>query len=132
MRCFVTGASGFVGANLAHELVARGHEVRALLRPESDRRGIKGLAFEPVSGDVSDPQRHEKQATVLDVLEEIGAGDHRRFTVYNKLDLLGAQDPLPFLKSDEFLVSAVTGEGLPELVERIVAEVTVRSEASQT
>ena len=73
--------------------------------------------------DVSDPERNEKQATVLEVLEEIGAGDHRRFTVYNKLDLLGADDPLPLLKSDEFVVSAVTGQGLPELVERIVGEV---------
>jgi GTP-binding protein HflX len=82
--------------------------------------------------DVSDPERHEKQATVLDVLEEIGARDHRRFTVYNKLDLLGAHDPLPLLKSNEFLVSAVSGEGLPGLVERIVTEVTVRSEALRT
>ena len=79
--------------------------------------------------DVSDPERNEKQATVLEVLEEIGAGDHRRFTVYNKLDLLGTDDPLPLLKSDEFVVSAVTGQGLPELVERIVSEVRTRPEA---
>jgi len=79
--------------------------------------------------DVSDPERNEKQATVLEVLEEIGAGDHRRFTVYNKLDLLGADDPLPLLKSDEFVVSAVTGQGLPELVERIVSEVRTRPAA---
>jgi GTPase len=79
--------------------------------------------------DVSDPERNEKQATVLEVLEEIGAGDHRRFTVYNKLDLLGADDPLPLLKSDEYVVSAVTGQGLPELVERVVSEVRTRPEA---
>jgi GTP-binding protein HflX len=82
--------------------------------------------------DVSDPERFQKQAIVLEVLEEIGAGDHHRFTVYNKLDLLGQHDPLPFLKSDEFLVSAVTGEGLDDLVERIVAEVRSRSEAMRT
>ena len=35
MNCFVTGASGFVGANLVHELLARGHSVKALLRPGS-------------------------------------------------------------------------------------------------
>ena len=81
--------------------------------------------------DVSDPERHEKQATVNEVLEEIGAGDHRRFTVFNKLDLLGPDDPLPMLKSDEFMVSAVTAEGLDTLVERIVAEVSIRSEAVQ-
>jgi GTP-binding protein HflX len=73
--------------------------------------------------DVSDPDRMEKQETVLSVLEEIGAADHNRFTVYNKLDLLGPDDPLPFLKSNEFVVSAVTREGLETLVERIVREV---------
>jgi GTP-binding protein HflX len=73
--------------------------------------------------DVSDPERMAKQETVLSVLEELGAADHLRFTVYNKLDLLGPDDPLPLLKSNEFVVSAVTGEGLETLVERIVREV---------
>ena len=54
MKCFVTGASGFVGANLVHELIARGHEVRALLRPNADLRGLATADFERVSGDVSD------------------------------------------------------------------------------
>ncbi len=54
MKCFVTGASGFIGANLVHELVARGHTVKALLRPQSDLRGLVGAEFERVSGDVSD------------------------------------------------------------------------------
>lgn len=54
MNCFVTGASGFIGANLVHELVARGDHVRALLRPESDLRGLKGANFERIWGDVSD------------------------------------------------------------------------------
>jgi dihydroflavonol-4-reductase len=54
MNCFVTGASGFVGANLVHELVARGHRVKALLRPGADRRGLAGAEFEAVEGDVLD------------------------------------------------------------------------------
>ncbi len=53
MRCFVTGASGFIGANLVHELVARGHQVKALLREKSDLRGLTDVEFERVSGDVS-------------------------------------------------------------------------------
>ncbi len=52
MNCFVTGASGFIGANLVHELVARGHRVKALLRPSSDLRGLLGTEFEAVQGDV--------------------------------------------------------------------------------
>ncbi len=54
MTCFVTGASGFIGANLVHELVARGHRVKALLRPGADRRGLIGADFEPVIGDLLD------------------------------------------------------------------------------
>jgi dihydroflavonol-4-reductase len=54
MNCFVTGASGFIGANLVQELVARGHRVRALLRPQSDLRGLAGADFERVDGDVGD------------------------------------------------------------------------------
>src|SRR5688572_22274843 len=54
MKCFVTGASGFIGANLVHELNARGYSVKALLRPSADVRGLKGADFERVAGDVSD------------------------------------------------------------------------------
>ena len=45
MNCFVTGASGFIGANLVHELVARGHRVKALVRPAADSRGLAGAAL---------------------------------------------------------------------------------------
>lgn len=54
MKCFVTGGSGFIGANLIHELNARGHQVRALLRPGSDVRGLAGATYERVDGDVGD------------------------------------------------------------------------------
>jgi dihydroflavonol-4-reductase len=52
MNCFVTGASGFIGANLVPELRRRGHRVKALLRPDSDVRGLAGVEFERVTGDV--------------------------------------------------------------------------------
>ena len=54
MNCFVTGASGFIGANLVHELNARGHHVRALLREGCDLRGLQGADFERVPGDLGD------------------------------------------------------------------------------
>jgi dihydroflavonol-4-reductase len=57
MKCFVTGASGFIGANLVHELNVRGHRVKALLRESSDRRGLKGADYETVAGDLSDKAR---------------------------------------------------------------------------
>jgi len=57
MQCFVTGASGFIGGNLVHELVARGHRVRALLREHTDTRGLAGVEFERVPGDLSSRDR---------------------------------------------------------------------------
>src|SRR2546426_9853530 len=72
--------------------------------------------------DVSDPGREEKRKVVLEVLEDIGAGNHPTFTVYNKIDLV------PELnrdrESDGTYVSAETGEGLQELVDKISQEVS--------
>jgi len=54
MNCFVTGASGFIGSNLVQELVARGHRVKVLLRPNADVRGLAGVVCERATGDISD------------------------------------------------------------------------------
>jgi len=54
MRAFVTGGTGFIGANVVRALLARGFKVRALVRPNSDRSNLEGLAIELVHGDVRD------------------------------------------------------------------------------
>ena len=53
MRCFVTGAAGFIGANLAQLLAEQGHEVTALVRAGSDGRGLEGVRATRVTGDIS-------------------------------------------------------------------------------
>lgn len=57
MKCFVTGATGFLGANLVQELLARGHQVKALTRARSDLRGLAGADCEKVVGDVNDQEK---------------------------------------------------------------------------
>ncbi len=54
MKCFVTGGSGFIGANLVHELCRRGHTVRVLARSGADLRGLEGADYEVLEGDVGD------------------------------------------------------------------------------
>jgi dihydroflavonol-4-reductase len=66
MKCFVTGASGFIGANLIHELVARGHSVKALRRRGADERGLAGAPFARVTGDVSDRKLLEREIAGCD------------------------------------------------------------------
>jgi dihydroflavonol-4-reductase len=52
----VTGATGFVGSAVVRALLARGHPVRVLARPNSDRRNLAGLAVEIAEGAMEDPR----------------------------------------------------------------------------
>ena len=54
MRVLVTGATGFVGGNLARELWTQGYEVRALVRPGSNTLTIDDTGVEKVEGDILD------------------------------------------------------------------------------
>jgi dihydroflavonol-4-reductase len=54
MDALVTGATGFVGANLVRELLRSGATVRALVRRGSDRRALVGLPVELAEGDLLD------------------------------------------------------------------------------
>jgi dihydroflavonol-4-reductase len=76
MKCFVTGGSGFIGANLIHELVARGHSVRALLRPGSDTRGLEGVDYERIDGDVGDRSALAKGLRGCDWCFHVAASYH--------------------------------------------------------
>lgn len=54
-RAFVTGGTGFVGANLVRLLLEHGYAVRALVRANSSLDNLRGLAIETVIGDLSNP-----------------------------------------------------------------------------
>ena len=54
MKILVTGATGFIGGNLARELWRRGDDVRALVRPGSSRLTIEETGIIPVEGDILD------------------------------------------------------------------------------
>jgi dihydroflavonol-4-reductase len=52
----VTGATGFLGSAVARALIAQGHRVRALARPNSDRRNLAGIDVEIAVGDLDAPE----------------------------------------------------------------------------
>jgi dihydroflavonol-4-reductase len=62
MATLVTGATGFVGSAVARALAARGHTLRLLVRPSSDRRNLAGLQAEVVIGDLTDPESLDRAA----------------------------------------------------------------------
>jgi len=51
----LTGATGFVGSAVARTLLARGHRLRLLARPGSNRANLAGLDATIVEGDLTDP-----------------------------------------------------------------------------
>ena len=76
MKCLVTGGSGFIGANLVHELNARGHEVVCALRPGSDRRGLAGAEYEAVEAPLDSPARLREVMTDCDWCFHVAASYH--------------------------------------------------------
>lgn len=65
-QVFVTGATGYLGRPLVAELLARGHAVRALVRPGSERRLPPGAV--PVPGNALDASSFASQVPPSDTL----------------------------------------------------------------
>ena len=55
MDVLVTGATGFVGANVARLLVTDGYRVRVLARPASSLQALRGCRVDIFRGDILDP-----------------------------------------------------------------------------
>ncbi len=85
MKVLLTGGTGMMGSNLAHGLVAAGHELRCLVMPSDPAVLLEDLAHERVEGDVLDPDSLEP------VLRDVEAVVHTAGVVsywHRKADLL--------------------------------------------
>src|SRR5438132_2680987 len=75
----VTGGTGFIGANVARELVAAGAGVRVLARPRGDRRALDGVAVEIVEGDLLEPASVRRAVAGVQTVFHVAA-DYRLWT----------------------------------------------------
>ncbi len=72
MRAFVTGGTGFIGANLVRLLLQQGYVVKALVRENSCLDNLASLDVEIVQGDLND--RHlDQQMSDCQVLFHVAA-----------------------------------------------------------
>ncbi len=112
-RYLVTDTVGFI-RKLPHQLV---EAFKATL----EETRLADLLLHVVDGSEPEESRRESIAAVDSVLEEIGAGEQPRLLVFNKLDLLDAEQRRELLvgEREAIGVSAATGEGIDELRERI-------------
>jgi nucleoside-diphosphate-sugar epimerase len=83
----VTGANGFVGSHLCEALVARGWDVRALVRSTSNLEWLKGIPVKLHTGEITTlqslPAAVEGVDYVFHCAAVVKARDPRRFTEVN-------------------------------------------------
>lgn len=76
MKVFLTGATGFIGSHVAHELARRGAALRVLTRPSSPMENLSGLSVESVQGDLANPEPLRPAIAGCDALMHVAA-DYR-------------------------------------------------------
>src|SRR6267378_846296 len=68
MRVFMTGATGYVGGAVAARLIERGHDVAALVRPQTDSKSLRDRGAVIVAGDLGSLPDLGGTLTAYDVL----------------------------------------------------------------
>jgi dihydroflavonol-4-reductase len=79
MTTLVTGATGFLGNQVARQLVAAGHTVRLLIRSTSNLTSLEGLNAERVTGDLQDTAALERSMKGVRRVYHVAA-DYRLWT----------------------------------------------------
>lgn len=110
MLALVTGATGFVGANIVQVLTQAGWWVRALHRRTSALAALDGLTYEPVLGDVLEP------ASLAEAMRGCDAVFHAAGVV---ADYWGQNVELTYrvnVDGTRHVVAAALAAGVPRLV----------------
>lgn len=76
MTTLVTGATGFVGAAVLRCLAEAGHNVRALVRPTSDRLNLSGVDCQIVTGDLTESESLKRAVRNCEAVFHVAA-DYR-------------------------------------------------------
>ena len=116
----ITDTVGFI-RDLPKDLVSA---FRATLEELSDASLLLHVV------DASDPARDEQAQAVERILEELALAAKPRLTVWNKVDLLSEEGEELLLRCGGVAVSAATGRGLTELLNK--ADRTLFAEGSSS
>jgi dihydroflavonol-4-reductase len=71
-KVFITGATGFIGSHLADKLIAKNHQIKCLVRKNSNTRWLKDKPVEFVNGSLWDEKLLEKALADVDYVYHVG------------------------------------------------------------
>ncbi len=97
---FVTGGTGYVGRPLITQLLARGHEVRALVRPGSEKKLPPGCHAIP--GDALDGKSYALKIAPADTFVQLVGVSHpnpSKAAEFRNIDLASGQSAVDAAKS---------------------------------
>jgi len=100
------------------------HQVVDAFGATLEETRLADLLLHVIDASAPETDQTEMRRAVEEVLEEIRAGEGPRVLVLNKVDLLDedSREEMRLRHPDAVLVSGTTGDGLPELEERIERE----------
>lgn len=97
MKTLVTGATGLIGNAVARALVARGDDVRALVRDADRARSIVPGPTEIVRGDLTDPSTFAEALEGIEIVFHIGGLPEQWFrdeSIFDRVNRQGTADLL--------------------------------------
>jgi uncharacterized protein YbjT (DUF2867 family) len=99
-RCvFITGGTGYVGRPLITQLLARGHEIRALVRPGSEKKLPPGC--QAIMGDALDGMSYASKIAPADTFVQLVGVSHpnpSKAAEFRSIDLASGQSAIDAAK----------------------------------
>jgi len=101
MKVLVTGANGFLAANVVRELLSRNNLVRGMMRKNADMRSLEGLSFEHFYGNITNVADVDKAVEGCEVVIHVAADTSQRYDTAEPLRKVNVEATRLFVEASK-------------------------------
>jgi dihydroflavonol-4-reductase len=101
MKVLVTGANGFLAANVVRELISRGYHVRGMVRENADLRSLEDISFEIFKGSISNVSDVMEAVSGCDVVIHAAADTSQRYSEAAPLRKVNVESTRLFIEASK-------------------------------